>query len=435
MSKRKLLIILSLLIVLGLFNVKAQTYGIYALDITKELSSDKYLGRQAGTLEEEKLLNFIKSELIKNNIPENLIYFQKFPLDVYLLEEEPKLEVISHNKVILRGIYRKDFRDILTGTWNISGKIEFVGYGLKFENYKNVKDKIAIAKLGYENSKDKNLDRVDYRTYLSYYNGGKGIILVLDKNKEFIVSQKALFLNNYPIPVIYITSNFQEKLEKLYKEDSNLEISYTIKYKTLKNNSSNIFALINGKEDKYIILSAHMDHVGKDFDGSFFPGANDNALSVGVLLEIIKIIKEKNITPKYNLVFAFFNGEEYGLKGSSYYVKNPIFPLNKLLLNINIDCIGRGEYLYLIYNNFAESYVEKMKKIDENLNLLGEHPLITQSDQYSFYSLKLPVIFITRASGDLFMPDLHQKTDTFEKISYHDIEEVIDLLIKFITNN
>lgn len=431
---RKFFIILISFFLLSFAVIESQNYGNYAVEIIKNLSSEKYLGRQGGTLENENALNFLKNEILKIGFSSSEIFIQKFPLDVYILEEMPKLQVSYNKEVLWKGIYRKDFRDILTGSSEISGKINFVNYGLDFDDYKENERKIAIARLGYENPKDKNLDRVDYRVNLAYMNSSLALFLITDKSREYIVSQRSLLLNKYPIPTLFLSSNSWEKIKNYYEKNPNIELDYKIKYKIIKENSSNLFLLIPGREKKYVIISAHIDHVGYDPDGSFFPGANDNASGVGVIMEIIKIIKERNILPRYNLIFAFFNGEEYGLKGSSFYVRNPIFPLDKTLLNINLDCVGRGKYIYLAYNYIAEDYIDNLRKINKNLILLGEHNLLIQSDQYSFVSLGIPGIFITRANEDLSMPDLHQKTDTYEKIPYQNLAEVIDLILKFLSN-
>ncbi len=430
MIKRILILILFLFLFFS--RIDSQNTGEYALYIVRNLSSENFKGRQAGTLGNERALNFIKEELLNMEIPHSHIYIQKFPLDVYTLEEIPKLQIYLNKKILWEGILRRDFRDIFTGSYDIQGKINFVGYGLNFNDYKDSNGKISVAQLGYENLKDKSLDRIDYRVNLAYMNSSLALFLITDKSKEYIVFQKSLFLNKYPIPVIFLSMKSWEDIKKYNRENHELELKYKIKYRLEKRDTSNLHLLIPGREDKYIILSAHIDHVGEDPDKSFFPGANDNASGVGVLMEFIKIIREKNILPKYNLIFSFFNGEEYGLKGSDYYIKNPLFPLEKTLLNINIDCVGRGEYIYLAYNYIAEDYWKKLREINKKIIPIGEHHLLTQSDQYSFVKLGIPAIFITRANEDLTMPDLHQRTDTYDRISSQSLGEVIDLLIKFI---
>jgi hypothetical protein len=424
--------LLILIISILLFTELRSEPSYYAINIIKILSSKEYLGRQGGTLENEKVLNFIKEELINIGIPYSHIFIQEFPLNIFFLEEMPILEVYEKGKIIWKGKYRKNFRDVFTGTVKIYGNINYVNYGLRIDDYSKSEGKISVSLLGYEDPKDKNLDRVDYRAYLANFNSSIGLILVLDEIKKYLILQKSLFLNNLPLPVIYLSHDAWELIKKFYDKNSNIKIKYEINYKTRTNILKNLFVLFPGKDDKYIIISAHYDHIGRDPDGSFYPGANDNASGVSVILEVIKILKERNIKTKYNIVFSFFDGEEYGLKGSDFYIKNPIFPINKTILNINLDCLGRGKYLYLVYNYLAEEFVERLRESDESLILLGEHSLLSQSDQYSFVKMGIPSIFITRANEDLSMPDLHQKTDTYEKIPYLNLWKVIDLLIKFL---
>lgn len=430
MIKRILILILFLFILFS--KIDSQNIGEYALYIVRNLSDENFKGRQAGTQGNERALNFIREELLNMEIPYFHIYIQKLPIDLHTIEEIPKLQLYLNKKLLWEGIYRRNFRDIFTGSSEVLGKINFVGYGLNFNDYKDSNGKISIAQLGYENPKDKFLDRIDYRVNLAYMNSSLALFLITDESKEYVVLQKSLFLNKYPIPVVFLSMKSWEDLKKYYSRNHKVELKYRIKYRLEKGITSNLHLLIPGRENKYIILSAHIDHVGEDPDKSFFPGANDNASGVGVLMEVIKIIRERNILPKYNLIFSFFNGEECGLKGSDYYIKNPLFPLDKTLLNINLDCVGRGEYIYLAYNYIAEDYLKKLREINKKLIPIGEHHLLTQSDQYSFVKLEIPAIFITRANEDLIIPDLHQRTDTYNRISSKSLGEVIDLLIKFI---
>ena len=125
--------------------------------------------------------------------------------------------------------------------------------------------------------------------------------------------------------------------------------------------SNNVVAFIEGSEkaEEIIIISAHMDHIGIDDSGDVFQGADDNASGTAALLEIAQAFqKAKNdgLGPKRSLLFIHFTAEEKNLRGSEFYVNNPIFPLEKTVSNLNADMIGRIDpkregnrnYIYLI---------------------------------------------------------------------------------------
>ncbi|MFC2098004.1 M28 family peptidase [Bacteroidota bacterium] len=131
----------------------------------------------------------------------------------------------------------------------------------------------------------------------------------------------------------------------------------------------NVIGYIEGSDpdlkNEYIILTAHFDHVGvgRAVDGdSIYNGANDNAAGTVTLLGIAKTLKLSGKSPKRTLIFAAVSGEEMGMWGSRYYVKNPIFPLEKTMLNFNFEmtghCTSLGRNKYVLtgpsFSNFDE---------------------------------------------------------------------------------
>ncbi|MCD6321666.1 MAG: M28 family peptidase, partial [Clostridiales bacterium] len=108
-----------------------------------------------------------------------------------------------------------------------------------------------------------------------------------------------------------------------------------------KTRTNNVIAVIEGitMPDSVICISAHYDHMGGLGD-VYYPGANDNASGVAVLLALARYYAE--IPPPMTLVFCFFTGEEQGLKGSWKYVRNPILPLKQVMMAVNLDMVGSG---------------------------------------------------------------------------------------------
>ena len=83
---------------------------------------------------------------------------------------------------------------------------------------------------------------------------------------------------------------------------------------------------------------------------TFFPGANDNASGVAMLLQLANYYSKPENQPDYSICFIAFTGEELGLLGSKYYVQNPLFPLNQIKLLINMDMVGTGDEGITIVN-------------------------------------------------------------------------------------
>ncbi|HEY5800506.1 MAG TPA: M20/M25/M40 family metallo-hydrolase, partial [Burkholderiaceae bacterium] len=114
--------------------------------------------------------------------------------------------------------------------------------------------------------------------------------------------------------------------------------------------SHNVVAKIEGSDpvlkNEYLVFSAHWDHLGIDETlpgprtNQIYHGARDNASGTAALLQLAKAFKALPVAPKRTLVFVATTAEERGLLGAQYYAKNPLYPLDRTLLNVNIDGIN-----------------------------------------------------------------------------------------------
>lgn len=65
-------------------------------------------------------------------------------------------------------------------------------------------------------------------------------------------------------------------------------------------------------KNECIIIGAHFDQIGAFADGTYNPGALDNASGTAVMMEIARVLKERKESPKRSLLFIAFNAEELG---------------------------------------------------------------------------------------------------------------------------
>ncbi|RPD38398.1 M20/M25/M40 family metallo-hydrolase [Chitinophaga barathri] len=190
---------------------------------------------------------------------------------------------------------------------------------------------------------------------------------------------------------------------------------------------TNLYGYIPGRVDSFIVISAHYDHVGtkKVTDGtdSIFNGADDNASGVATLLAIAKYFKEH--APKYNLIFAAFDGEEMGLQGAKAFVARPPVPAAKIILDINMDMVSHNDKneLYVcgttpypvlkapVAAAAARSKVNMPFGHDKESD--GSQNWISQSDHFEFHKVKIPFLYF----GVEDHADYHKVTDEFEKIN------------------
>lgn len=100
-----------------------------------------------------------------------------------------------------------------------------------------------------------------------------------------------------------------------------------------------------------VVLSAHLDHVGRreptpDQPGAdtIYNGADDDASGVVAVLQIAKALME-GPRPRRTIVVAFFGSEEAGGFGSRYFVTRPVVPLSDIVANLQFEMIGRPDPL------------------------------------------------------------------------------------------
>ena len=203
-------------------------------------------------------------------------------------------------------------------------------------------------------------------------------------------------------------------------------------------NTENVAAIIEGSTypDEYIILTAHLDHVGIE-DGEIYNGADDDGSGSMALLEIAQAFKLAELDgnrPKRSIVILHVSAEEKGLLGSKYYTDNPLYPLNETITNLNVDMIGRtdptrnsnnDEYVYLIGTDRLSTMLHETSEEvnDRTVNLELDYRFnawddpnrfYERSDHWHFAKNNIPVIFYFSGTHE----DYHQPTDTAEKIRY-----------------
>ena len=236
-------------------------------------------------------------------------------------------------------------------------------------------------------------------------------------------------------------SYIKERFEKLGVTPllNNFEQPFTFNKGTDIYNAVNILGLIKGIEhtDKYIVLSAHYDHLGV-IDGETFNGADDNASGVSALFGFAEYFKTH--PPKHNVILASFDAEELGLKGAYYYVDNSIIDLNKIVLNLNFDMISRSDSknLYAVGTRYSQALKETISSFDN----VGEVELVighegldnlenwtNSSDHAAFHKKNIPFIYF----GVPDHKDYHKSTDVYENIDPQFTLDAIQTLLTVFT--
>ena len=191
----------------------------------------------------------------------------------------------------------------------------------------------------------------------------------------------------------------------------------------------NVIGLLEGSDpilkDEYLVIGAHLDHVGSQA-GLLFPGANDNASGSAAIIELAKAFQLDGTKPKRSILFVLFASEEQGLFGSKYFVENMKINPDKIVAMFNLDCIGYGDSIQVGNGKTSPGLWSLTRNIDnENFNLLIEDTWSGGgADLTPFYEKGIPgLYFVSKYSYD----HLHLPTDTPETLNPDLFEKIVKL--------
>lgn len=185
---------------------------------------------------------------------------------------------------------------------------------------------------------------------------------------------------------------------------------------------SNVMAYVKGQSERYIVVSAHYDHLGVK-DGQIYNGADDNASGVAAALQLATLIKQQQ-SPRYSWLFVFLDAEEAGLLGAWAFVSQPPVPLKNIVLNLNFDMLSRSQKkeLYVCGTAHYPKLRPLVKRCVPPVGLrvifghdtahVGMQDWTSASDHYAFHKKGIPFLYF----GVEDHPDYHRPTDDYENI-------------------
>lgn len=444
----------------------AQQYGnaITSADLKEYLSilaSDAMEGRETGKRGQKMAAAFIAANFQEVGLvgPVNNDYYQP----VLLYTTVPGDTYIKAGQKVY-----KNFQEIAySGTEDTHGEISlplvFAGKGRK-EDFEQVaaKDKAVLLLLS-------STDPVRSIIAATREQGSKVILIANPDAAESkkLITQYTNYLSsgtltlNKPEPkagVFFIgpeiaaslMNNTSEKLTKAMGEDvkkaplkkikpGSVTFSTKTEVKTLR--TENVLGYLEGgdKKDELIVVTAHYDHIGKRSKGDgdrINNGADDDGSGTSAVLALAKTFaqaKKDGHGPRRSMLFMTVAGEEQGLLGSEYYSDHPVFPLDKTVVDLNIDMIGRRDgghkdsppYVYVIGSNKLSSALHSLSESvnKKYTNLVFDytyndesHPsqLYYRSDHWNFAKKNIPIIFYF----DGIHEDYHRPSDEVEKIEF-----------------
>jgi hypothetical protein len=410
------------------------------------LASDEFEGREAGTKGEKLAYEYIIKQYQSIGLePKGSdAYLQPFPFTGEGQATPANTFSIGKKNFKLGDDF---FPLAYSANASASGKAVNVGFGIvapnrdDYEGIGDVKGKIVVMEYGFPDGMHPHSRMAEHADQMTRVDSAiaKGVIAVLFVNSDedtddpkYSYTRK---ITSRGIPVMFITGDAYTMLNE--KEGQKVSLTTEIVREELI--AYNVLGYINNEAENTVVVGAHYDHLGYGDEGSLHRGekaihngADDNASGVAVMIELARILDMSDLESN-NYLFIAFSGEEKGLLGSNYYVRNATVPLENTNYMMNMDMVGRIDTLepVLIINGAGtspawERLLEDHKQ--EGLKYKTTESGIGPSDHTSFYLRDIPAIhFFSGTHGEYHKPE-----DDEELINYPGQLQVIDVMLSII---
>lgn len=365
---------------------------------------------------------------------------------------------------------------------NLEGRVVFAGYGITAPEYGyddyaglDVKDSIVLVLRHEPQEYDDNSifsGRI-YTEHAQFFSkagnarrhGARGVILISDSaNHRSEEDRLETFSSSVGpgeagIPFVHVKAavaqkwftaagrNLEEVQEQIDKDltprsfalPAGLRIEAHVDLDRTVKRVHNVMAYLPGQTDEYLVIGAHYDHLGlgeqfsmaPSLAGSVHPGADDNASGTAGVIELARWFSTRP-KPKRGILFMAYAGEELGLLGSSFYVNNPLLPLDKAVAMLNMDMIGRirESKVFIGGVTTGSTFKALLDQVTPRHGLKTDYSEVGgygSSDHTSFTTREIPVLFFF--SG--LHPEYHTPSDTWEKIEAGEAAKLLGLVSDF----
>ena len=406
----------------GLINLQAQIVND-ARKIIDTLTSPYMNGRGYVGEGVEHAANYIRSEFELAGLKKfNNTYNQHFKLNINTFPDTISLKV--KETVLVAG---KDFI-VEAGSAPARGKYKlipidsnFIQSESKIKKFYAHENKDAFLLVNKETFGLKNFELL--LAYLKQTNGlnTAGLIELVNTKLTMDIAQEQnqfthliVSQTEFPSDAATVEMVIESELKKYYKTE-------------------NIIGLAEGTNtDSFLVLTAHYDHLGQLGNGVYFPGANDNASGIAMLIELARYFANPENKPAYSILFIAFAGEEAGLVGSKYFTENPLIDLKKIKFLLNMDIMGTGDEGIKVVNGavYSNEFNRLVAINEEKQYLKSVQPRgkAANSDHYFFTEKGVPAFFIYTLGGIAAYHDIYDKADT---LPLTDFEDLFHLIIDF----
>jgi len=430
------------------------------VEYIKVLASDEFAGRKPFTLGEELTIAYLQQKFIELGLEPAFqgSYFQEVPLMEVVVKPAETMHVASETGgLLLRNLsgFVAFSRKVQNKTIIESAPVVFAGYGIVAPEYDwddyqglDVRNKVVVVLvndpgLGTGNPELFNGNAMTYYGRWTYKfeeaarQGASGVLIV--HNTLGAGYPWSVVVSGAVSPKLYLQDDggyaefadlegwltteaavelfanagfdFHELAKEAEKPgfravDLNTRLWFEMESSFKYDISRNVAGVMPGTDlaNEVIIFSAHWDHfgIGPVIDGdSIYRGAVDNGTSIAWMLEIAKAFGKLENRPRRSIMFFAPTAEEQGLLGAHYYVKNPAFPLEKTVANLNNDLmLPLGRMRDVMITGYGQStlddLVEEAAKRQDRVVVPDPNPetgMYYRADHFAFAKVGVPALF------------------------------------------
>ena len=217
------------------------------------------------------------------------------------------------------------------------------------------------------------------------------------------------------------------------------EITFDNNISDNKIHARNVIGFLDNGGENTVVIGAHYDHLGYGEESSLYfgdevlihNGADDNASGTSLLLDLANKLVMEDLQSNY--LFIAFSGEEMGLLGSNYFLKNPTVTKDNINYMINMDMVGRlNEENKLSVSGIGSAKIFKQivnsNNNEFNLVEFGSSTSFGSSDHASFYYEDIPVLNFFTGQHE----DYHKPSDDYDKINFKGISKISEYIVDII---
>ena len=236
------------------------------------------------------------------------------------------------------------------------------------------------------------------------------------------------------------TAGYFQKFTYKASKNPHQEAQFTSETTDSTQTGQNVIAYLDNQAENTVVIGAHYDHLGMGGEGSLYRegpaihnGADDNASGVAMMLHLADSLRfDSAQRPKQNnYLFIAFSGEEEGLLGSNYFVKNPTIDTKKITYMLNMDMVGRlnDENTLAVYGLGTSPIFKQVVNANaDTLNIAENESGVGPSDHTSFYLADIPVLHFFTGQHE----DYHKPTDDTEKVNFEGMKTVVSYIFSII---